>query len=95
MFMVTLAAVRVTAVIKCIGVLGAEPDRFGVIGNRAFEVAVAGVSIAAMHEAGGVSRIGSDRLVMIGDGFVELAHPLPLVAAIAVDDGHIAPVKPA
>src|SRR5665213_2311254 len=90
--MVTLAAIRVASVIKCIGVLGAEPDCFGVIGNSAIEFAMAGVSIATMHEAGGVSRIGSDRLVMIRDGFLVLAHALPLVAAIAVDDFQIVPI---
>jgi hypothetical protein len=60
-----------------------------VIGNSPVEIAVAGVSIATMHETGGVSWIGSDRLVMIGDGFLVIARALPLVGTIAVNDGQV------
>ena len=93
--MVALAAVGQAAIIKSIGVGGVDPDRFAVIGNRAVIVATAGVKIAAMHVSRGVSRIGFDRLGMILHGLVEIALALPLIGAVAVDEGEIALVKPA
>jgi hypothetical protein len=48
-----------------------------------------------MHITGGVSRVDSDRLVMIRNGILEVSAALTLVAAITVDDRKIVPVKSA
>jgi hypothetical protein len=63
-----------------------------VVGDGAIEIAVARVSIPAMHVTGGVGRIDADRLVMIRDGILEVPGALTLVGAIAVDDRKIVPV---
>jgi hypothetical protein len=68
-------AVSVAAVIKCIGVSWVEPDCFGLIGNGAIVIAVAGVNVAAMHISSPISRVGPNRLAVIRDGFLEPAAP--------------------
>jgi hypothetical protein len=95
-FMLTPVLVREAAGCKMRRRLGGEPDCFGVIGKSAIQYAAAGVSIATMHETGGISRIRPrDRRVVICDGFLVLADMISLVAAMAVDERHIAPIESA
>ena len=75
------------------GILGVEPDRLVIIGERALEVALAGQGAAPPAIGLGIGGVDLDRLVEVGDGLVQLVLVGQELAASGVENRKLAGIS--
>ena len=85
MIVVALVAVGATAIEEGRGVLGIEPDRRAVVGDRPVVVTLVAVGVASLEENRGVPGIEPDRLAVISDRAIVVA--LFVVGGTSIAEG--------
>src|SRR6202035_1353425 len=74
-------------VVVGIGVFGVEPDRIGVLGDRAVNVALSAAGVAQIVVGIGVFRIEPNRINIVPNCVIEVAFSRERDAPIIVGDG--------